>query len=108
MLLLAVLAGSVPGPAVGQEQATVSIFRLAPDGASATRTTVRFGRSSVNAVEVVDGLAAGDRVEAPQVIPETEEERRRYEEEGKRREYRLQLKGRAAARTEPTRPPEAL
>jgi HlyD family secretion protein len=52
----------VARPAVGQEQATVSIFRLAPDGASATRTTVRFGRSSVNAVEVVDGLAAGDRV----------------------------------------------
>jgi HlyD family secretion protein len=52
----------VARPSVGQEHATVSLFRLAPDGGSAVRTSVRFGRGSVNAVEVAEGLAAGDRV----------------------------------------------
>lgn len=37
--------------------------------------------------------AEGKRVEIPQVIPETEEEKRRYEEAGQRREYRLAMKG---------------
>lgn len=37
---------------------------------------------------------AGGRVEVPPVIPETEDEKRRYEEAGKRREYRLQTRRR--------------
>ncbi|MCL4402887.1 MAG: acyl-CoA thioesterase [Acidobacteria bacterium] len=37
----------------------------------------------------------GCRIEIPQVIPETEEEKRRYEEAEQRREYRLRLSGRA-------------
>jgi acyl-CoA hydrolase len=37
---------------------------------------------------------AGGRVEIPPVIPESDEERRRYEEAGKRREYRLQMRRR--------------
>lgn len=37
--------------------------------------------------------AQGNRVEIPQVIPETEEEKRRYKEAGQRREYRLAMKG---------------
>jgi len=37
---------------------------------------------------------AGNRVEVPPVVPETEEERRRYDEAGKRREYRLALRAR--------------
>ena len=36
----------------------------------------------------------GNRVEIPQVVPESEEEKRRYEEAGRRREYRLALKER--------------
>jgi acyl-CoA hydrolase len=36
----------------------------------------------------------GQRVEAPKVLPETDEEKRRYEEAGRRREYRLQMRGR--------------
>jgi acyl-CoA hydrolase len=37
----------------------------------------------------------GERVEIAPVIPETEEEKRRYHEAGVRREYRLALKARA-------------
>lgn len=38
--------------------------------------------------------AAGQPVVVPPVIPETEDEKRRYEEAGQRREHRLQLKSR--------------
>src|SRR5579862_8774606 len=37
----------------------------------------------------------GDRVVVPQVIPETEEEKRRYEEAGERRSYRLAMREKA-------------
>ena len=36
----------------------------------------------------------GDRVEIPQVIPESEVEKRRFEEAGERRKYRLEVKRR--------------
>lgn len=49
-------------PAFGQEQSSVSLFKLAPDGANATLTPVALGRSSVNTIEVVRGLNVGDRV----------------------------------------------
>lgn len=49
-------------PAFGQERSTVSIFRLDEDGTYATRTQVQLGRSSVNSIEVVQGLQPGDRV----------------------------------------------
>jgi HlyD family secretion protein len=48
-------------PAFGQEQGTVGLFKLQPDG-SATRTQVKLGRSSVNTVELVGGLSVGDQV----------------------------------------------
>jgi acyl-CoA hydrolase len=37
----------------------------------------------------------GKRVAVPQVIPETEEEKRRYEEAGERRKYRLAMREKA-------------
>ncbi len=43
-----------------QEQSTGFVFRLGPGGA--TRTRVRFGRSSVTTIEIVSGLREGDRV----------------------------------------------
>lgn len=49
-------------PAFGQERSTVGIFKLDADGTYAVRTQVKLGRSSVNAVEIVDGLRPGDRV----------------------------------------------
>jgi HlyD family secretion protein len=48
-------------PAFGQENSTVSLFKLNADG-EATRTTVKLGRSSVNQIEIVDGLQPGDQV----------------------------------------------
>ncbi len=48
-------------PAFGQEKSTVGIFKLNPDG-SADRTQVQLGRSSVNTIEVIRGLAPGDQV----------------------------------------------
>jgi len=38
----------------------------------------------------------GRKIEVPPVVPETEEERRRYQEAGERREYRLALRKRAS------------
>jgi len=49
-------------PAFGQEQSTVGMFRLEPDGNNATRTQVKLGRSSVNTVEILQGLREGDQV----------------------------------------------
>jgi HlyD family secretion protein len=49
-------------PAFGQEQTTVGIFRVAPDGRTAERVPVTFGRNSVNTIEVVSGLNVGDKV----------------------------------------------
>lgn len=49
-------------PAFGQENSHVSLFKVEPDGTHASRVSVMLGRSSVNAVEVLEGLAEGDRV----------------------------------------------
>jgi HlyD family secretion protein len=49
-------------PAFGQENATVGLFRLEDDEVHARRVQVALGRSSVNTIEVVDGLEAGDEV----------------------------------------------
>jgi len=49
-------------PAYGQEQSVVGLFRLEADGRTATRTKVSLGRTSVNTVEVKDGLRVGDQV----------------------------------------------
>jgi len=48
-------------PAFGQEQSTVGLFRL-QDGGEASRVQVKLGRSSVNLVEIVEGLNEGDQV----------------------------------------------
>lgn len=49
-------------PAFGQENSQVGIFKLDEDKVYATRTQVKFGRSSVNTIEVVNGLKPGDWV----------------------------------------------
>jgi len=49
-------------PVFGQPNSQVSLFKLDEDGKSASRVTVKLGRSSVNSIEVVDGLKVGDQV----------------------------------------------
>jgi HlyD family secretion protein len=53
---------SVGRPAFGQEQSTIGLFRLEPGGAQAVRVKVKVGRSSVNTIEILDGLKEGDQV----------------------------------------------
>jgi len=48
-------------PAFGQENSSVSLFKVGADG-EAVRTTVKLGRSSVSTIEVVEGLNPGDQV----------------------------------------------
>jgi HlyD family secretion protein len=49
-------------PVFGQPNSQVSVFKLDEDGKGATRVTVKLGRSSVNSIEVLDGLRVGDQV----------------------------------------------
>jgi HlyD family secretion protein len=49
-------------PAFGQDQSVVQLFKKDPDGAGASRVQVKLGKSSVNTVEILDGLAEGDTV----------------------------------------------
>ncbi|MEO8075201.1 MAG: HlyD family efflux transporter periplasmic adaptor subunit [Acidobacteriota bacterium] len=48
-------------PAFGQENSTVGLFKLNADG-EAIRTNVKLGRSSVNQIEIIEGLQPGDQV----------------------------------------------
>jgi HlyD family secretion protein len=49
-------------PAFGQEKSTVGMFKIDPDGKTATRVKVDLGRSSVNFIEIAGGLKEGDQV----------------------------------------------
>ena len=49
-------------PVFGQPNSQVSLFKLDEDGKGASRVTVKLGRSSVNTIEVMDGLKVGDQV----------------------------------------------
>jgi multidrug efflux pump subunit AcrA (membrane-fusion protein) len=49
-------------PVHGAANSTVSLFKLAKDGAEAERVNVKLGRSSVNTIEVLDGLKEGDKI----------------------------------------------
>jgi HlyD family secretion protein len=49
-------------PAFGQENSTISLFKLDGDGRDAIRVPVKVGRASVNSIQVIDGLREGDTV----------------------------------------------
>jgi HlyD family secretion protein len=49
-------------PAYGQAHSTVGLFKLVDGGSHAERVNVRLGRSSVNYIEIMDGLRVGDVV----------------------------------------------
>jgi HlyD family secretion protein len=48
-------------PAFGQENSTVQLFKLTKDG-EALRAPVKLGRSSVDKIEIIEGLQPGDQV----------------------------------------------
>jgi HlyD family secretion protein len=49
-------------PAFGQENNTVGMFKLVWGSSEAVRTPVKLGKSSVNTIEILDGLQPGDQV----------------------------------------------
>jgi multidrug efflux pump subunit AcrA (membrane-fusion protein) len=49
-------------PTFGQPNSTITLFKQDPDGRGATRVQVKLGRSSVNTIEILDGLRVGDTV----------------------------------------------
>ncbi len=49
-------------PALGNENSTLSLFKIDPDGKGATRVSVKVGRASVNSIQVLEGLKEGDTV----------------------------------------------
>jgi HlyD family secretion protein len=49
-------------PAYGQAESTVGLFKVDPDGKTATRINVRLGKASVNTIEIQSGLTPRDSV----------------------------------------------
>ena len=49
-------------PAFGQENNTVGMFKLVAGSNEAVRTPVKLGKSSVNTIEILNGLNPGDQV----------------------------------------------
>jgi len=52
----------VQRPGNSQPDQTVGLFKLEPDGKTAVRTNVKFGKASVNMIEVLSGLNVGDKI----------------------------------------------
>jgi HlyD family secretion protein len=53
---------NVGRPAFGQENSVVTLFKLVPGTNEAIRVKVTLGRSSVNTIEIKEGLQPGDQV----------------------------------------------
>jgi HlyD family secretion protein len=49
-------------PALGQDQSTLSLFRVIPGTSDAERVQVKLGQGSLNSVEIKSGLQEGDQV----------------------------------------------
>jgi HlyD family secretion protein len=49
-------------PAFGNENSTISLFKLTPDGKGAVRVSVKVGKASVNSIQILEGLQDGDTV----------------------------------------------
>jgi len=49
-------------PAFGQENSTISLFKLDPDGKGGVRVPVKVGRASVNSIQLLESLHEGDTV----------------------------------------------
>ena len=49
-------------PAFSAGSGSTALFKLSPDGRTATRVQVELGRSSVNVIEIIRGLEVGDKI----------------------------------------------
>jgi HlyD family secretion protein len=49
-------------PVHGQSESTIGLFKLVDDGSEAVRVSVKLGKTSVNTVEILQGLNVGDKV----------------------------------------------
>ncbi len=49
-------------PATAEPDATATLFKLTPNGKEAQRVTVKLGEASVNSIEILQGLNAGDKI----------------------------------------------
>ena len=49
-------------PAFGNENSTISLFKLSTDSKTAVRVPVKVGKASVNSIQVIEGLQEGDTV----------------------------------------------
>jgi len=49
-------------PAFGQENSTITLFKLDSEGKGAVRVPVKVGRASVNSIQILEGLHEGDAV----------------------------------------------
>jgi HlyD family secretion protein len=49
-------------PTFGQPNSQITLFKLDQEGKGATRVPVKLGRSSVNTIEILEGLRVGDQV----------------------------------------------
>jgi HlyD family secretion protein len=49
-------------PVHGEPESTVSLFKIVDNGKGAIRVPVKLGRSSVNVIEIIEGLNPGDQI----------------------------------------------
>ncbi|HMF79420.1 MAG TPA: HlyD family efflux transporter periplasmic adaptor subunit [Bryobacteraceae bacterium] len=49
-------------PVSGEQDTTIGIFKIDPDGRGAQRANVKLGLASTNTIQVLDGLKVGDKV----------------------------------------------
>ena len=52
----------VARPVHANQYSLIGVFKVADDGGHAVRVNVKFGRASVNTIEVLDGLKEGDKI----------------------------------------------
>ena len=62
-------------PAYVKNDAAISVYKLDPAGQYATRTTIKAGKVSLNYMQVLDGLQAGDRIITSEIGEWQEQER---------------------------------
>jgi HlyD family secretion protein len=53
---------NIQRPAFGHEGVVSSLFKPEEGGATASRVSVKFGKSGVTTVEILEGLNLGDKV----------------------------------------------